>query len=169
MKTKRLSEFNLDKCIYMAVGIHAEEPIESIIDRKVKETEDYGFSLWAYSNPKAKCVRPFCGDAEYIYVLMCVKGKPTVGSVREATYYEDKLIPTEMKVTFSGRRDAQALVVEEYYKINESDNCWNKADYVRLEYFNGFELLEKQESGKTNLYVISYIAKLKAPFSVGIR
>ncbi len=34
--------------LYMKVGTHANEPLESIIDRKRKEIEDEGFGMWGY-------------------------------------------------------------------------------------------------------------------------
>lgn len=34
--------------LYMKVGVHANEPLESIIERKRKEIEEVGFGMWGY-------------------------------------------------------------------------------------------------------------------------
>lgn len=98
---------------------------------------------------------------------------PTKGEVAEAKYYkeyaesEKKEIPCEMKVTYSRKSKARALVVENYFKISGEDNIFIKSDYERMFYFNGVELLErKQRNSKKVTYKIAYVAKLKYPFSV---
>ncbi len=176
MEVKKLSEIPLDKCIYMSIGTHANEPINEIMDRKEKEIEDCDFGLWAYSSPIAEKIDSFCENEDAIYVVMTDTGKPTKGEVVEAKYYkennnsEKKEIPYKMKVTYSRKSKARALVVEKYFKINDEDNMLIKSDYERREYFNGFELLEKkQESSKRRTCKIVYVAKLKYPFSVYIK
>jgi len=175
MEEKNLSEIPLDKCIYMSIGTHANEPINEIMDRKEKEITDCGFSLWAYSSPIAEKITSFCENEDSIFVVMTVTGNPTKGEVVEAKYYkennksEKKEIPYKIKVTYSGKSKAQALIVEEYFKINDEDNILIKSDYERKDYFNGVELLEKkQENRKRRTYKIAYVAKLKYPFSACI-
>ncbi|MCU7872091.1 MAG: hypothetical protein KZQ91_05040 [Candidatus Thiodiazotropha sp. (ex Lucinoma borealis)] len=34
--------------LFMKVGVHAKEPLESIIERKSREIEEAGFALWGY-------------------------------------------------------------------------------------------------------------------------
>ncbi len=54
-----------DGFIYMKVGTHAQEPLESIFERKRKEIEDAGYALWGYGgntcHPLHR-VRPFAED-----------------------------------------------------------------------------------------------------------
>lgn len=175
MEEKKLSEIPLDKCIYMSIGTHANESINEIIDRKEKEVIEHGLSLWAYSSPIAKKIFSFCESEEFIYVVMTVTGKPTKGEVFKAKYYkennknEKKEIPHNMKVMYSGKSKAKALVVEKYFKIKDEDNTLIKSDYERKHYFNGVELLvKKQDNSKRRTYKIAYVAKLKSPFSVDI-
>src|SRR3954466_7870680 len=34
--------------LFMKIGVHAQEPLASIIARKTKEIEDAGFAMWGY-------------------------------------------------------------------------------------------------------------------------
>jgi len=34
--------------LFMKVGIHAQEPLEQIVERKAKEIHDTGYALWGY-------------------------------------------------------------------------------------------------------------------------
>lgn len=48
--------------LFMKVGIHANEPLDSIIERKTKEIEEAGFALWGYGGNTchpATMVQPF--------------------------------------------------------------------------------------------------------------
>ena len=74
-----------------------------------------------------------------------------------------------MRVTFSEKSSAYALVVEEYFEIDLEDNVLIKGNYERKAYFHGVELLEKKQVVENkNLYHVAYVAKLKSPFSVHI-
>lgn len=175
MKVKKLSELPLDKCIYMSIGPHCGEKVEQIMERKSLETDsECGYSLWAYSSPKAKQVNPFCEGMKEIYVVMAETGKDTEGEAKRAQCYykgEERVeIPSNIKVTYSEKsRSAYALVVKEYYKIDTEDNVFLKGEYERKEYFNGFELLEKKQGAISERKCrIAYAAKLQQPFSVYI-
>lgn len=63
--------------IFMKVGVHANEDLASIIERKTKEIEDAGFALWGYGG--ATCypnsmVQPFAKDfigrGQSVYLCM---------------------------------------------------------------------------------------------------
>lgn len=65
--------------LFMKVGVHAKETLESIIKRKNKEIEDAGFALWGYGggtcHPRTM-VQPFAKEnAE--------KGKPIILCMQE--------------------------------------------------------------------------------------
>lgn len=51
--------------LFMKVGTHADESLESIIERKQKEIDDAGFALWGYGGNTchpATMVQPFARD-----------------------------------------------------------------------------------------------------------
>lgn len=53
--------------LFMKVGVHAQESLENIIARKVKEIEEAGFAMWGYGgntcHPRTM-VQPFAQDHE---------------------------------------------------------------------------------------------------------
>ncbi len=51
--------------LFMKIGIHAKEPLESIIERKLKEIADTGMSFWGYGGNTchpSNMVQPFAKD-----------------------------------------------------------------------------------------------------------
>jgi hypothetical protein len=55
------------RILYMKVGTHADEPLESIFERKRKEIVDAGFSLWGYGGNTCHpltMVQPFARSYE---------------------------------------------------------------------------------------------------------
>lgn len=173
-KRKKLSEFSLEKCIYMSMGSHGGETVEQIIRRKQKEVWDCGWSLWAFSSPIASKIAAFCEGTQSMYVVMAVTGEaPSGKTVRAVNYhpmdevYNKCKIPSQMLVTYSGKK-AYALVVDEYYEIEPHDNIFMKSDYERQSYFNGVEILEMKvgEGKRTKGKEIAMVVKLKAPYVV---
>ena len=189
MKKKKLSELNLDKCIYMSVGPHAREDsnvneeFEDIILRKNAELKS-GWSLWADSRPPIIRVGEVFNQEDNVYALMCNNGKPIESKGIEAKYYIDmcnnddeiKAIPEGIHAIYAGKGGpSYALLVEDYYEIDEQDNVFNKGAYNRIVkdgkncYFNGFELLEKKSVNIKNTdKIICYVAKLRYPYCVKI-
>jgi hypothetical protein len=52
--------------LFMKVGIHAKEPLESIIERKLKEIDDTGMAFWGYGGNTChptNMVQPFAKNA----------------------------------------------------------------------------------------------------------
>ena len=139
MEVKKLSEIPLDKCIYMSIGTHANEPINEIMDRKEKEIEDCDFGLWAYSSPIAEKIDSFCENEDAIYVVMTDTGKPTKGEVVEAKI-----------------NDEDNMLIKSDYERREYFNGFELLE-------------KKQESSKRRTCKIVYVAKLKYPFSVYIK
>lgn len=176
VKKRKLSEIPLEKCIYMSMGPHGGETVEQIVERKQDEIRSCGWSLWAFSSPIALKMHTFCEKAGNVYVVMAITGEAPFGkTIRADNYYQlDNPckrcgIPSEMLVTYSGRK-AYALVVEDYYEIDPCDNMFAKGNYVRKSYFNGVEILEKEveNSGRTNKR-IAMAVKLKPPYIVAIK
>lgn len=53
--------------LFMKIGIHAKEPLESIIERKLREIEDTGMAFWGYGGNTCHpttMVQPFAKDAQ---------------------------------------------------------------------------------------------------------
>lgn len=51
--------------IFMKVGVHAREPLEKIIERKLQEIEDEGMALWGYGGNTChplSMVQPFAAE-----------------------------------------------------------------------------------------------------------
>ena len=54
------------RVLFMKVGIHAKEPLESIIQRKLKEIDDAGMAFWGYGGNTchpSNMVQPFAKEA----------------------------------------------------------------------------------------------------------
>lgn len=53
--------------LFMKVGVHAQETLEDIIERKTKEIDEAGFALWGYGGNTCHpttMVQPFVADRE---------------------------------------------------------------------------------------------------------
>jgi hypothetical protein len=53
--------------LFMKVGVHAQETLEDIIERKTKEIKDAGFALWGYGGNTCHpttMVQPFAAERE---------------------------------------------------------------------------------------------------------
>lgn len=66
------------KILYMKIGIHAKEPLESIIERKMREIEDEGYAMWGYGGNTchpSTMVQPFAAEGEKAgqKIYLCMK------------------------------------------------------------------------------------------------
>lgn len=65
--------------LFMKIGVHAQEPLESIIARKNREIEDAGFAMWGYGgntcHPRTM-VQPFA-------IEFAERGRPIVLCMQE--------------------------------------------------------------------------------------
>lgn len=173
----KLSELDLSRCIYMSAGAHANETIEQIIERKQREVDNCGWSLWAFSSPIAEKAYQFCVEHSVKYVVMPLSGVNTQGMPKRASLYceysvdkKNNSIPECITATYTAKT-ATALVVEKYFLVDESDNLFNKGNYKRINYFNGVEVLELENNNEKiigNYKKIYLVAKLKAPYIVKI-
>lgn len=189
MEKRKLSDLNLDKCIYMSVGPHVKENskenenFEDIVQRKEAELKG-GWSLWADHRPPIARVSEVFDRNDEVYALMCNNGKPVKSEGTVARYYTEigndgmkvATIPENIHAVYAKKNDcAYALLVEDYYKIDEQDNIFEKGAYNRIVigethcHFNGFELLEKKSGNSNGSHkVICYAAKLRYPYCVKI-
>lgn len=178
LKERKLLDLDLNHIIYMCVGPHLNEDLDSIMIRKSKEIEDFGESLWAFNSGIAKSVYELCnlqfGEDENIYCVMVNTGTdPKTKNAKKAGYYiglngEKVEIKKGMDVIFA-LNGAYALLVEEYYKII-GDNIIDMKEYEKIKFIRGFGLLRKKDSSLESGVPkkVLYIAKLKKPFLVKI-
>lgn len=66
------------RVLYMKVGVHAQEPLEKIIKRKLQEIEDEGYAMWGYGGSTcwpSTMVQPFAeeGAKEGQKIYLCMK------------------------------------------------------------------------------------------------
>jgi hypothetical protein len=82
--------------LFMKVGVHAQEDLDSIIRRKIKEIEDTGYALWGYGGGTChptKAVQPFA--QEYV-----AKGQPVYLWMHEmvSKHHADQVRAEQMSV-----------------------------------------------------------------------
>lgn len=82
--------------LFMKVGVHAQEDLESIIRRKTKEIEDAGYALWGYGGNTchpANMVQPFAKQH-------ADKGEPVYLCMHEMTskHFADQVRADQMSV-----------------------------------------------------------------------
>ena len=94
----------------MKIGVHAREPLESIINRKLKEIEDEGYAMWGYGGNTchpSSMVQPFASSSaekgETIYLCMReMQSRHWAEQVRASKYSVDgekwKSIPRGINV-----------------------------------------------------------------------
>ncbi len=178
---KHLKDFNLDHFVYMCVGPHVGEPLPHIFERKCKEIEDCGMSLWAFSSGIYKNVKKCIDQREDqnsdVYAVFIKGGKDTSTDKKKTMhYYTDEngkkvLIPNGINVTATASK-AKALVVEEYYFINDGEVI-DTSEYDNDDpekFIRGFGFLNKKsnENDKKTEHEVICVAKLKSPFIVQV-
>lgn len=82
--------------LYMKIGVHASEPLESIIRRKRQEIEDEGYAMWGYGGGTChptNAVQPFAaaGEREGQKIYLCMKEM-------ESHHYADQVRATHASV-----------------------------------------------------------------------
>ncbi|MRK01960.1 hypothetical protein GEV27_10540 [Aeromicrobium sp. S22] len=80
-----------DRLLYMKVGVHAQETLEDIIERKQREIEAEGWAMWGYGGNTChpySMVQPFvAGGSGPIYLAMQpMKSKHSATPVRASEY-----------------------------------------------------------------------------------
>lgn len=95
--------------LFMKIGVHANEPLEEIIERKSREIQDAGYAYWGYGGNTChpKTVQPFATDSvkknQAIYLVMQEMDSHHFGErVRADEYSIDgvqwRTIPTPISV-----------------------------------------------------------------------
>ena len=183
-----------DRFLFMKVGDHAAEPWEAILERKRREIQDAGFSLWGYGG--AAChpiqqVQPFArlsvreqGAVLLVMEYIDSKAKPEILPAkqfsRDGIHWEP--IPPGVRVTGS----RYALVLDEIlpgdldiqlasYEVGIGPSVGKPAEeYLQARVDKGcFVKSQKPRSPdlprEKLVRKISYVAKLKEPYAVLLR
>jgi hypothetical protein len=105
--------------LFMKIGIHARENLESIIDRKIREIEEAGFALWGYGGGTCHpttMVQPFAKNefAKGNKVYLCMqemKSNHFAEPVRAEQYSVDGTgwLPVPKQINVLGSRYALAI------------------------------------------------------------
>jgi len=110
--------------LFMKVGKHANEPLESIIERKTREIEDTGYGLWGYGggtcHPQTM-VQPFAKEYERrgstIYLCMePMDSQHFAHPIRADEYSVDGLTWREIPKSINVLGSRYALVIQNLRK-----------------------------------------------------
>jgi hypothetical protein len=178
--------------MFMKVGFHANEILEQIIDRKLKEEQDCGRIFWGYNGTTChpSTVKTFVKQALQKgqipkLIMTFTPSKPFSTNIKwakEFTIDSEKWLPLPGGIHVKGSK--HAIVCNNLQQVNEGIdfNAYEVAtgnrkgvklsNYIRYRidkacavYTNTTNLL----SIKQQLTRISYIAELKEPYAVFLR
>jgi len=182
-------QFNPDEVnlLFMKVGVHADEPLESILERKQKEVERTGFMFWGYGggtcHPLTQ-VQPFARETiaagKKMMIAMQEIESHHTNPTPATEFSKDGLtwepIPEDIKVTGS----RYALVLEELVPgdldLNLGElgvgigNCRGKlaTDYIQGRIDKAC-LSKATSPGELTPVHISLTANLLEPYAVLLR
>lgn len=179
--------------LFMKVGIHAQEPLDQIIDRKLTEIDRAGYALWGYGGNTchpSSMVQPFAGN-------FAERGEPIHLCMEEmvSNHFGEKLsaaeasadgetwerIPNEIDV----RGSRYALVIEQLHEdrfllplertrvpVGPSSGrlgsryVKGRVDKACLEVLAEAERVNEEDR---NERPIRFVATLRAPYAVFLR
>ncbi|GHT20691.1 hypothetical protein FACS189419_00240 [Planctomycetales bacterium] len=174
--------------VFMKVGTHSGENFDSIIKRKIQEIENTGMSFWGYGGwtcHPTKQVQPFAKEVVQkqgeIYLLMeTIESGHSVQKLSKE-YSEDKKnwkpIPKGISVTGSNYAIVLDEIVDERssilfgtYVVAIGNSKGKRAtDYIKGQCSKGcLEIADGDHIDSTEK-VISYKARMKAPYAVFVR
>lgn len=177
--------------LFMKIGVHAQEPIEVILERKREELRRAGVSFWGYGGATChpfKMVQPFAREVEStghdVYLVMHKMDSRHFAEPKPATQYSDdgmkwKDIPNGVRVLGS----RYALVLSDLDDVNSELDLGGVevavgpsrgrrgADYIKGQVDKGcFRLSDSPEGARTaSTKHIDLVAKLREPFAVIVR
>jgi hypothetical protein len=176
--------------IFMKIGVHAQEPIEKIIDRKMREYRDAGVIFWGYGgntcHPRT-IVQPFAKEHahrgnEIVLVMHKMTSKHDVEPTLAKEYSDDGVNwhPVPAGVNVAGSR--YALVLDQLqlveFDINLQDltvamgacRGTEASKYIHGRVDKGcFEVKEAQAHPAVEMKHIDLYARLKEPYAVFLR
>lgn len=109
-----------DGLLFMKIGVHAKEPLESIIKRKLKEIKDEGICMWGYGGGTChpiNAVQPFVAQhvsaGQTIYLCMQEMTSKHYAEPERANYFsEDGKNWTEIPKGINVRGSRYAMVLK---------------------------------------------------------
>src|SRR6266508_5419012 len=113
--------------LFMKIGVHAQEPIDTIVKRKREELRAAGMSFWGYGGATChpfKMVQPFAkevvGSGHDVYLVMQKMDSTHFAEPKAATEYSDdgidwKEIPNGIRVLGS----RYALILTDLAEVSE--------------------------------------------------
>src|SRR2546425_9460303 len=82
--------------VFMKIGVHAQEPIDTILERKRQELTKAGVSFWGYGGPTChpfRMVQPFAREVASaghdVYLVMQKMDSTHFAEPKAATEYSD--------------------------------------------------------------------------------
>jgi hypothetical protein len=176
--------------LYMKVGIHAQETLEDIINRKAREIEQAGFAMWGYGGGTChpqNTVQPFARSfeerGETIYLCMEeIVSKHFAEPVRADEWSEDgqtwNVIPPEIAVLGS----RYALMIKNLRKDNFDLSLrdtkvaiGNSMGRLGSKYIKGrvdkacLEVAAPIDGGEDRCVHIALVAEICDPYAVYVR
>lgn len=180
-----------DAFVFMKVGTHAGEELDSIIKRKLKEIEKTGMSFWGYGGPTChpiKQIQPFAKriveKKGNIYLCMETIQSNADPDIVPATEYSVDGIsyePIPDGITVTGSRYAIVLdeitpevfdIPIEAYEVASGRSKGRAADsYIRGHVDKAcIELVNERMSLVTDKFRhISLVGKMKEPYAVFVK
>lgn len=106
-----------DKVLFMKVGIHASESLESIIERKRAEIEDEGFAFWGYGGNTCHpttMVQPFAlgSTGPIILAMQPVVSNHFADPIRAEQYSADGITWTDVPAGINCKGSRHALLID---------------------------------------------------------
>jgi hypothetical protein len=106
--------------LFMKVGVHAQESLESIIERKTKEIKDAGYAMWGYGGNTchpSSMVRPFAESwaAKGSKIKLCMQemaSKHFAEPIRADQFSIDGIDWEDVPAPIHVRGSRYALVIE---------------------------------------------------------
>ncbi len=179
--------------VFMKIGIHAGESLESIIARKTKEIADTGYGMWGYGGNTCHpttMVQPFAEafQEKNEPIVLCMNEMQSnhfAEPLRATEYSVDDVKWQSMPETINVKGSRYALVIEDLRK----EEMMLSLDHARVgvgmsngrvgsRYVQGRAdkacLIMTKEDGKDpgaspKEVKITYVAKLRAPYAVFVK
>ena len=179
--------------LFMKVGTHAQEDLETIIARKTKEIEDEGYAMWGYGgstcHPRSM-VQPFAAmfeerGAPIHLVMQEMASRHFAEPIRADQYSPDNLSWTDIPPGIHVRGSRYALVLKSLEQtdlklpLNQtvvpvgprrgkigSRYLRGQADKACLEILERPEVTNEEEPKEV---AIRLVAELKPPYAVFLR
>jgi hypothetical protein len=180
---------SLRDILFMKIGFHADEDLESIIARKRREQEESGMIFWGYGGVAChptKQVLPFVYEAIFNnrlpYLAMSVTQSRFAGPAKCAKEYSTdgkSWLPLPAGVTVKGSKYAvicknlepiQKQIDLSMYGVSVGPSRGKAlSDYLKYRVDKACATLSDEPLPSTKLTDISYVAEIVNPYSVFLR